>query len=128
MSKLLLELKTETGSVRQATATIVHFSASQRFGKAALFLVGGVGLGAALIVVPILHLITTWALPLAGTIGCVNTLRTRSRLRDIDGVCPACENTLQHKGGRAVFPMRIDCPDCRRPLSIEPMGGENGQG
>ena len=128
MKELALVLQAETGAQTEGTATIEHFSTPLRWVRATIFLVGGVGLAAALIVVPILHLITTWALPLAGLIACVSVLRTRARLADIQGRCPGCEASFSHNGGRAVFPMRIDCPNCRRPISIAPAGEEHGQG
>ena len=128
MRELTLLLRAETGAVTQGSATIEHFSTPLRWVRGTIFLVGGFGLGAALIVVPILHLITTWALPLAGAIACVGALRTRARLENIQGCCPGCEASFSHNGGRAVFPIRIDCPDCRRPISIEPAGETDGQG
>ncbi len=128
MKELALVLQAETGAQTEGTASIEHFSTPLRWVKATIFLFGGIGLGAALIVVPILHLVTTWALPLAGLIACISALRTRARLGDIQASCPGCKASFSHNGGRAVFPMRIDCPDCRRPISIEPAGETDGQG
>ena len=128
MKELTLDFRAETGAVTDGSATIEHFSTPLRWVRATIFLVGGIGLGALLLVVPILHLITTWALPLAGAIACVGALRTRARLSNIQGSCPGCEAPFTHNGGRAVFPMRIDCPSCRRPISIAPAGDTDGQG
>ena len=97
-----------------------EYSSTGRICKAFLCLLGGLGLGAILIVVPILHLITTWALPLGGLLWAVHILRTEATIREIDGTCPVCGVALRLEGGRAVFPLRESCPDCRRPLMVAP--------
>ena len=118
MPPMPLKLQAESGAVSQAQGVWMEYSPAGRFCKAMLCLVGGVGLGAVLIVVPILHLITTWALPLVGVLGAIHILRTEATVREISGTCPACGVALHLQGGRAAFPMRESCPDCRRPLTV----------
>ena len=75
-------------------------------------------LTAALIVVPIVHLFSTWALPLAGILGARNAIKTTKRVSHVTGQCPACKGKLLLAGGRAVFPLRDACEHCSRPLIL----------
>ncbi|GEM_PF-6185232 len=113
-----LSIQTEGGDARPGTGTFTAIDDTARIGKSVAWLVGGF-VGAALcIVVPILHLITTWALPLAGIVAFVVTLRTRSTLTDIAGSCPGCGADIALRGGQATFPLRDACPECHRPLLV----------
>ncbi len=115
-----LTIQTEGGDARPGSGTFTAIDDTARFGKAAAFLLGGLAGAAVFIVVPVLHLITTWALPLVGVVACAATLGTKSTLTDITGSCPGCGADISLKGGKAVFPFRDACPDCSRPLLLKP--------
>ena len=113
-----VEIRTDTGTSSKAIGQQENYSDGSRYGRAAAFLCAGIVGGAIFIVVPILHLFTTWALPLTGLIACIHTLRTRGVLKNITGNCPACDSAISLEGGRAEFPIRDACPNCLRPLLI----------
>ena len=119
MPPISLEIRVETGGASPANGVLETYATGPRMAKALVVLMAGIGGGIALVVVPILHLVTTWALPLAGILACVSILRTGSRVHSIAGTCPGCNETLHLAGGRASFPLREDCPACRRPLFID---------
>ena len=115
-----LTLQTEGGDARPGSGTFTAIDDKARVGKAIGFLLGGFVGAAVCIVVPVLHLITTWALPLVGIVACVVTLGTKSTLTGISGSCPGCDADITLKGGKAVFPLRDACPACSRPLLVKP--------
>ena len=113
-----LGIRDEAGARAPGRGQLTTYSDSARFRRAALFLGAGILGGAMFIVVPILHLFTTWALPLAGLLAAVHAVRTRGTVTDIRGACPACETEITLEGGRAEFPLRDACTNCHRPLLI----------
>jgi hypothetical protein len=119
MPPISLRLRVETGETAAATGVFESYATGPRVAKSLGILLAGIGAGAALVVVPILHLVTTWALPLAGILGCLRIWRTHARVHSISGACPGCQEALQLEGGRAAFPLRVDCPACHRPLFID---------
>jgi hypothetical protein len=119
MPPISLRLRLETGDTAAATGVFETYDTAPRVAKALGVLLAGVGAGAALVVVPILHLVTTWALPLAGLLACLRIWRTHARVHSISGACPGCQEPLRLEGGRAAFPLREDCPACHRPLFID---------
>ena len=115
-----LTIQTEGGDARPGSGTFTAIDDKARIGKAVAFLVGGFVGAAVCIVVPVLHLITTWALPLVGVVAFVVVLGTKSTLTDISGSCPGCGEDITLKGGKADFPLRDACPGCSRPLLVKP--------
>jgi len=115
-----LQIRTETGAQGSATGRYTVYPTSVRLVAALLWLAGGFGLGFLLFPVPIVHLISTWACPLAGILGAVNAVKTHAKISYVEGRCPACNGKLLMAGGRAVFPVRDSCEHCGRPILIEP--------
>ena len=100
------------------TARLVRFSAATRAGWATGYVLAGLLGGAAFVIVPILHLCTTWALPLLGILAGVRAWLTQVALREVEGSCPACGEAIRLTGGNGLGPHRDDCPRCRRPLEV----------
>ncbi len=111
-----ITLETGDGASGPAVAEVIRYGSGARVGKAVLFAVAGFAGGAACIIIPVLHLITTWALPLAGILLCVRTLKTHERLDRISGPCPACSEPLDLVGGTADQPR--SCPKCGTALTV----------
>lgn len=117
-SKLSLTISTETGARCPAVGRLVVYPQGLRILVALIWLLLGFGGAASLIVVPVVHLFTTWALPVAALIGAYNTLKTDARVSHVTGQCPACDGKLLLAGGRAVFPFQESCEHCGRPLIL----------
>ncbi len=118
LSTLKLTVSTETGATGPVVGRLVTYPQGLRILVATIWLLVGFGGAAALIVVPIVHLFSTWGLPLAGILGALNTLKTAKRVSHVTGQCPACKGKLLLAGGRAVFPLRDACEHCSRPLIL----------
>ena len=109
-------LNAADGTSGRAVAHLERYSSTARVGKAIFFVLAGILGAAACIIVPVLHLITTWAFPLAGIVLCVKTLRTRERLVSIAGPCPSCGAPVELPGG-AMTDSRT-CPSCQAVLKV----------
>lgn len=102
----------------EGTARVVRRSAAWRAGAAAAVGLAGLVLGAASVLVPIVHLISVWAVPLLalGVGAYVWTLRLA--VREIEGTCAACGAAVVHPGGEHDDPMFIRCAACGDPLEV----------
>ncbi|MHC4947884.1 MAG: hypothetical protein ACYTG1_06445 [Planctomycetota bacterium] len=100
MSEQVITLRAADGATAPAQAEVVRHG-SGRVVRAIAFVLAGLVGGTVCIIVPVLHLITTWALPLAGIVLCVRTLRTRVVIGPLTGACPACHAPLDLPGGSA---------------------------
>lgn len=118
-------LKSRDGNTSPGTAEVARYSSGQRLGKALPIAIGGTLLGAATIVIPGVHLISTWAIPLLA-IGIAWYFF--SKLGAVDGVqgaCPACGEAMNAEGGPWEDPMWVRCNHCNQPIEVKlatPMG------
>lgn len=111
-------LRAETGQTSDAKGRYTVYPFSMRVLAALLWLAIGFGGAAVLVVVPVVHLISTWLFPLVAVLGAFNALRTPRRVSHVTGRCPVCQGKLLLAGGRADFPVRDSCEHCGRPLTI----------
>ncbi len=114
----LITLRAQDGRTAPAAATIDRYPTAARVGKAVAFFVGGLAGGTACIIVPVLHLVTTWALPLAGIVMGLRTLKIEQRLSRINGTCPACSQRIELRGGPVKAAIWRVCPECDKDLEI----------
>ena len=114
-------VKADDGGSGPATAEIIRYGPAARIGKALLWAAAGFVGGAACILVPVVHLITTWALPLAGIVLCVKTLRTHERVVTASGKCPGCGEQVGFAGGS--LDAARSCPGCGVGLKLFPANG-----
>lgn len=114
----MITLRSEDGETAPADATIEQYPDSARIGKAVAFFAGGFALGGACIIVPIAHLITTWALPLAGIVLGLRTLRIDRAFGPITGRCPLCGKPVELRGGPIKASNWRVCPKCGKDLEV----------
>lgn len=114
----LITLRAEDGRTAPAAATIDRYLTGARVGKAVAFFVGGFLLGGACIIVPVLHLVTTWALPLGGIVMGLRTLKIEQRMGTVNGTCPACTQRIELRGGPIKAANWRVCPECDKDLEI----------
>ncbi len=114
----MIELRAEGGELAPADATIERYPESKRIGKAVAFFAGGFLLGIASIVVPILHLFTTWMLPIAGIVLGRRALKIRRAFGPITGRCPLCEKPIELRGGPIKAENWRVCPECNKDLQV----------
>lgn len=121
MTEEPVTLKTAEGATGVAAAQVERYTPGARRGKAALFIVGGILGGAACIIIPVLHLITTWGLPVLGIVLGLRALRTEFRVYSVSGRCPACDEVVEIVGLSPDHPR--PCPRCRTELSVRVESG-----
>ncbi len=114
----MITLRGEDGETASAEATIEAYPETARIGKAVGFFAGGFLLGGACIFVPVLHLVTTWALPLAGIVFGLRTLKIDRAFGPITGTCPLCEKPIELRGGPIKTSNWRVCPECQKDLQV----------
>jgi hypothetical protein len=81
-----------------------------------------IGLSAALIPIPIVHLVGIPLMLLAGIVAAVRQVRSVALLAPVRFACPRCGASNGIGGGLGLStstgPLQRDCESCRRPLEI----------
>ncbi len=116
-----VQLRNEGGATQEASGTWAVYDAKARGTKAVVFGVGGFLAAAPLVLVPVLHLVTTWLLPLLGLVAAVSAWRTDARLTRVKGTCPSCSEPITLDGGRYTDAMHDSCPACSRIVFLAPL-------
>lgn len=122
-----IELIGPSGEHAAGAAEIVRYSPAGRIAAAAGFIIAGLIGGAACIVIPILHLITTWALPLGGVLLGMRAYKRRVMLYELKGTCPVCKQRIELGGGSIDDPGWQTCPLCQAKLAVSVPGLPLGQ-
>jgi hypothetical protein len=114
----------EPAASQPGVAEVLRYSDVGRITMGTLYIVAGF-LGATMcIVVPVAHLITTWALPLVGILMGLRTYKRRVVLYAPEGVCPVCGEAIQFSpGGSIDDPSWQTCPKCKAALRVRPATG-----
>ncbi len=118
MTEQRVKVATRQGPSNEGTASVVFYGKGQRLVRAIAVLAIFLILAGAFVFVPIVHLITTWALPIAGLVGFWMLLRTKAVVKTIEGQCPDCSHTFAFKGGPMEEIMWYRCEECRLPLKV----------
>lgn len=112
-------LRSERGASTEGHTQLVRYSLQARLGRA----LGSLGLGlvgaALCLPVPGVHLLTTWALPLAGALAAWGAWQTHTRLEGLRGPCPDCGAEVALDGGRLRSPHWSACPRCHHNVQVQ---------
>ncbi len=106
------------GRETSGTAEVSRTTDAGRAIKAVLYAVGGLLLGGACIIVPFVHLVTTWALPIGGIWMAMRTMDRKHTFVAIDGVCPSCGKPLHLIEQGVDGGPTQDCPHCDQRLQV----------
>jgi hypothetical protein len=113
-----ITLKSRGGATTDASAEVQRFSSAQRLSKALPVAVGGTVLGLCTIVIPGVHLISVWLIPLL-SLGIAWYFYSRIGAVDsVTGPCPDCEAEMTAEGGPWEEPMWLRCSACNKPLEV----------
>lgn len=118
MTRETVTLRSAEGAESEGTAEVVRPSGVRRAIVATVFVVGGIVGGLAFIIIPIVHLFTTWALPLIGVLMAIRVMRRELSIHRLDGVCPACRNEIHEYDRGGDDPAWQLCPRCDARLAI----------
>lgn len=99
-----------------ASAEIARHGTTRRALTAAALVVAGLAGGAACIIVPVVHLVSTWGFPLLGIFLAYKTWQTPEKLVQLEGKCPACGEAVELFGGG--LSDERTCPNCKATLRI----------
>ena len=112
-----------SGEKRAGQASdIARYSDAVRITIGTLWIVGGLIGGTVCIVVPVVHLITTWALPLFGILMGLRAFKRRVVIYQPAGVCPSCDKPMELAGGSIDDQTWQTCPQCKAALKVRPTG------
>lgn len=114
-----IQLRTRTGLGSTATATVTRRSGAFRVVRSLGIGVGGVVVGLATVVIPAVHLISTWAIPLAAIAIALVLLRQGPAVDTAAGPCPKCGAAIEVAGGTVADDLWVACPACAEPLRFE---------
>lgn len=109
----------------EGTAEVVRFNTAQRLTRAVPVAVIGTIVGLGTIVIPGLHLVSTWAIPLLSIGIAAYLYQRRGTVDRVQGSCPSCSAALDADGGAWEDPMWVRCKSCEAPLQVvlkTPMG------
>lgn len=104
----------------EGTADIARYGSSKRLVTALGVAIGGTVLGLCTIVIPGVHFVAPWLLPLL-SIGIAFYLYGRKGVcAGVQVDCPACKASIEAEGGPWEEPMWVRCPECQAPLKVIP--------
>lgn len=122
MATETVELRDRSGAAVEAQADLRRYSDAARMARGLPIAVGGVVLGACSILIPAVHLISTWLLPLLGGFIGWYVYRIRLVVGAVRGTCPKCGEAFEAEGGtwdeREALWLR--CNHCAHPLQLTP--------
>lgn len=121
-----VQLVAPGGQSAPASADITRPSQHVKMFWAVTVLVVGFGLGAASIIIPILHFFSTWILPLTAVLVARKILNSKFSVTEVRGTCPACGKELD-LGDRSMPNSEWQhCPHCEARLQIVPTAATAG--
>jgi hypothetical protein len=120
MDQQSVTLRDAQGHTAAAKAAYVSRRSAVRRGiVASVWVISGFALAAPCLLVPVVHLFSTWALPLLGIVLGVRAWKHRIVVLQITGTCPACGQTIDLGGGSIDDPDWQVCPTCHAPLMVD---------
>lgn len=115
-------LRARHGAQTEGTAVITRWSGLTRAARAIAIAVAGLLIGMASIIVPGLHLVSTWLIPLLSLGIAWYVLQIRSRIERVEGLCPSCGASVAAGPFGAAAddePLWVRCPSCTIPLEVQ---------
>ena len=120
MSKESIVIQAAAGEETAGEAEVVRYSTASRITQATLWIIGGLLGGTACIIIPVVHLFSTWGLPLLGIFMAVRTMRREVVIYEPTGTCPNCKGKIELAGGAANDPEWQVCPHCKTAIQVRP--------
>lgn len=120
MSSEQVTLKQRQGDPVEAMAEVVRYGPGDRTTRAGTIAGAGVVLGGLSILVPGVHLISTWLLPLLGLGIAAYYYRIRAKVDRITGTCPNCGEAMSigEVGTVTDEAVWVRCDKCSHPLEL----------
>jgi hypothetical protein len=114
-------LRARDGSVAEGKASVTRWSGAQRTARAGAIAAAGLLMGAATIVIPVVHLFAPWLVWLV-TLGLsAYVVQIRSRIDRVEGACARCAAEIRAGPFGAATddePLWLRCPSCATPHEV----------
>jgi hypothetical protein len=111
-------ISSSENDVIKTTAEVERYSQTNRVLRASAYVAAGLLGGTVCIVIPLVHLITTWGLPALGIYMAYRTMQREVVLKAIEAACPNCKETIQLTGGGLNDHHWQVCHNCHARLHI----------
>ena len=111
-----LQLMTRDGRSSTAQGRVRRYSSGARFARAGAIVLTGFMLGGLSIFIPVVHLISTWLLPLLSLAMAWYFAAVRVVIGQVSGPCPQCGESLTVKGGAQASDLWVRCTSCATPF------------
>jgi hypothetical protein len=118
MAQEQIVISTDANNATTTTTEVVRYSQTNRVLRATACVVAGLLGGTVCIVIPLVHLITTWGLPALGIYMAYRTMQREVVLQGIEMACPNCKTAIQLSGGGLNDRHWQACPNCVAKLHI----------
>ena len=120
MATEAITLQHRDGRVVEAQAEISRYSTASRTTKALLVLAVAFTVGPATIVVPGVHFVAPWAVPLLGIFIAMYLYRRTMVIHRVEGTCPDCNAAMHIEDKQPVGndTLYFRCPECSTPLEL----------
>jgi len=115
------QLRTRDGRFIDADAYVKHYGAGARILRGGGTVVGFVCLGAFSILIPGVHLVLPWFLPLLGLGLGAYIARVSLYVGEVRGTCPDCDTDMVIEKSGAVAKdeaLWLRCPHCTLPMEL----------
>ena len=106
------------GGAARGTAAVLRYTDADRLRRAVPIGVGGTLLGLCTIVIPGVHLISTWLIPLISLYVASYFYNRQGAIDDVQFTCPECDAASQSEGGAWEDPMWVRCSACSKPIRV----------
>lgn len=113
-----LTLAGRDGSRFEGEAEVTRYTGGQRLSKALPVGVGGTILGLCTIVIPGLHFVSTWLIPLLSIGTAYYLYNRRGALGEVRATCSKCGGQMMAEGGAWEDPMYVRCNHCQTPFEV----------
>lgn len=114
-----VHVTTRDDRASQGRAEVIRHGQGRRVGVALAVALGGAVLGAASIVIPVVHFVSTWFIPLLALGIAFHLYRQAIVVRRVDAICPACGEQVVIDGAPWEDPLWLRCSACRAPLRVD---------
>src|SRR5262245_39595979 len=113
-----ITLQAENGVTKPGRAEVFRYSNANRIIRASLWVIAGLFGGTACIIVPVVHLFTTWGFPLLGIFMAVRTIKREVSIHQVEGTCPICDQPIDIAGGALIDQEWQMCQHCKEKLTF----------
>ncbi len=122
MSDSTITLKTRDGKTSSATGAVTHYSSAARAARGGGVALVGTVVGLLTIFIPVVHLISTWLVPLISLLIGYYIFTIETVLGAVRGPCPECGEAIELEGGVLASDTWARCSECSTPMQYELAG------